>query len=93
MVKRWIEIIRIEFGRRERILFALLVLVWEAFGLVFDAVILGSGAVAALALGVRIWWPRRRLRCASASAYVSVIDGQYALVDEDRQRKRGDSHA
>jgi hypothetical protein len=89
-MQRRIEIGVIPLGWPGRILAVLVALILVALGLVFGLVILGLGAVAAVAVGARVWWLRRRLRREGVRSGVTVVDGEYRVVERQIEHRDGD---
>jgi len=76
-----------------RFLFGLLGVVWLVLSLTFAGMFLVVGTLAALVIGVRLAWMRRRLRQGMPTARRHVIDGQYVVLDRHRHAGQGGADA
>lgn len=80
-------------GWRGRLLFGLLGVVWLVLSLTFAGMFLVVGTLAALVIGVRLAWMRRRLRQGMPTARRHVINGQYVVLDRHRHAGQGGADA
>jgi hypothetical protein len=90
-MQRRIYINRNTFGWPERILAAVLGVLFLLLGLAFGAVIMGLAAIAGLALAARVWWLRRQLlrqqpKTPEGQTDVRVIEGEYRVLDRDHNQ-------
>jgi hypothetical protein len=75
-------------GWPERILAAVLGVLFLLLGLAFGAMILSLAAIAGLALAARVWWQRRQLLRQQSKTPVDtrVIEGDYRVLGRDHNR-------
>jgi hypothetical protein len=76
----------------ERILLGFLFVIWAILGLVLGAVLMGLVMAATLVLAARIWWLRHRLQRAGEPRHITVIDGEYRVLEKDPEASNGSSH-
>ena len=78
-------------GWPERILGAVLGVLFLLLGLAFGAVILSLVAIAGLGLAARVWWLRRQMLRRSPKTQtqtdVRVIEGEYRVLDRGHDRE------
>jgi nitrate reductase gamma subunit len=72
-----------------RFLFGLLAAAWLFISLTFAGMFLAVGAIAALVIGTRLLWARRHVRHTSRRTGKSLIDGQYVVLDRQREGAGG----
>jgi hypothetical protein len=89
-MQRRIEIGVIPLGWPGRIVAVLVAVLLVVLGLVLGLVVLGLGAVAAVAVGARVWWLRRRLRREGVRPGVTVVEGEYRVVERQIEHRDGD---
>jgi hypothetical protein len=75
----------------ERILLGLLIVIWTILGLALSVLLIGLGVAAALGMAARIWWQRRRLQRDGAPQHVTVIEGEYRVLEKDPEARNGSS--
>lgn len=76
----------------ERILLGFLFVIWAILGLVLGAVLMGLVMAATLVLAARIWWLRHRLQRAGEPQHITVIDGEYRVLEKDPEARNASSH-
>lgn len=76
----------------ERILWGFLIVIWAVLGLALSALLIGLMIAAAIVLAVRIWWLRNRLQRNGKQQHVTVIDGEYRVLEKDPEARNGSTH-
>ena len=72
-----------------RILFGALAVALILLGVVFGAVMVGLGVAAVMGMAVRLWWLRWRARRSGGLPDVTVIDGEYRVLERRREDRNG----
>ena len=77
----------------ERILLSFLSVIGMILGLALSALLIGLAVAVALGLAARIWWLRHRLQHNGAPQHVTVIEGEYRVLEQHTQDRDNGSDA